>query len=50
MDFYTHLKMEENLQKLYQSKQSLQDGDPNLLLDDFDQNMMDEANINCPDE
>ena len=50
VDFYTHLKMEENLQKLYQSKQSMQDGDPNLLLDDFDQNMMDEANINCPDE
>ena len=29
------------------------DGESNLLmeqLDDFDQNMMDEASINCPDE
>ncbi len=56
VDFYTHLKMEENLQKLYQNKQStLLDGNgDNLLmddrLDDFDQNMMDEASINCPDE
>ena len=57
IDFYTHLKMEENLQKLYQSKGSLlnEGGDQNVLLmdsvfDDLDQNMMDEANINCPDE
>lgn len=58
IDFYTHLKMEENLQKLYQSKGSLlnnEGGDQNVLLmdsvlDDFDQNMMDETNINCPDE
>lgn len=41
IDFYTHLKMEENLQKLYQSKGSAQDA--NLLdsplmnnIDDFD--------------
>lgn len=50
LDFYSHLKMEENLQKLYQTKQTvLQDDDPNLMeqLDDFDQNMMDEANVNC---
>lgn len=47
LDFYSHLKMEENLQKLYQTKQTVQD-DPNLMdqLDDFDQNMMDEANVN----
>lgn len=57
IDFYTHLKMEENLQKLYQQKGSLlnEGGDQNVLLmdsvfDDLDQNMMDEANINCPDE
>lgn len=61
IDFYTHLKMEENLQKLYQHKGSTSnmhgngDGDQNVLLmdsvlDDFDHNMMDEANINCPDE
>ena len=65
IDFYTHLKMEENLQKLYQHKGSTSimngnnmggnDPDSNVLLldsvlDDFDQNMMDEANINCPDE
>jgi hypothetical protein len=51
LDFYTHLKMEENLQKLYQTKQAVLDGDGNLMeqLDDFDQNMMDEASINCPD-
>ena len=46
IDFYMHLKMEENLQKLYQHK-----GSTNLMDDDFDQNMMDEANnINSPDE
>ena len=57
IDFYTHLKMEENLQKLYQQKGSLlnEGGDQNVLLmdsvyDDLDQNMMDEANINGPDE
>jgi len=52
LDFYTHLKMEENLQKLYQTKQAILDGDTNLMeqLDDFDHNMMDEASINCPDE
>jgi len=57
IDFYTHLKMEENLQKLYQQKGSLlnEGGDQNVLLmdsvfDDLDQNMMDEANINCPSE
>ncbi len=51
LDFYTHLKMEENLQKLYQTKQAVLDGDTNLMeqLDDFDHNMMDEASINCPD-
>jgi kinesin family protein 2/24 len=27
VDFYTHLKMEENLQKLYQAKQAQMDGD-----------------------
>lgn len=27
LDFYTHLKMEENLQKLYQTKQAIMDGD-----------------------
>jgi hypothetical protein len=52
LDFYTHLKMEENLQKLYQTKQAIMDGDQNLVeqLDDFDNNMMDEASINCPDD
>ena len=51
LDFYTHLKTEENLQKLYQTKQAILDGDANLMeqLDDFDHNMMDEASINCPD-
>jgi len=27
VDFYTHLKMEENLQKLYQEKQAMFDGE-----------------------
>ena len=40
--------MEENLQKLYQTKQTVMEGEDNLL-DDFDHNMMDEASINCPD-
>jgi hypothetical protein len=43
--------MEENLQKLYQTKQAVLDGESNLMdqIDDFDHNMMDEASINCPD-
>jgi lipopolysaccharide biosynthesis regulator YciM len=52
VDFYTHLKMEENLQKLYQTKQSVYgDADSNLVahLDDFDHNMMDEAQLNWQD-
>ena len=58
IDFYTHIKMEENLQKLYQQNALLMDcdneggRDEGMLLDsqndDFDH--MDEANINCPDE
>lgn len=53
--FYTHLKMEENLQKLYQSKQAILEAD-NMMgnhphhNDEFDHNMMDEANINYPDQ
>ena len=31
LDFYTHLKMEENLQKLYQTKQAIMDGDQKLV-------------------
>lgn len=52
VDFYTHLKTEENLQKLYQEKQAQMDGDCNLMdnLDDYDQNMIDEANYNCDDQ
>lgn len=54
IDFYTHLKMEENLQKLYQQKGCMMNDGGELLLDsaldELDQNMMEEANINCPDE
>lgn len=33
VDFYTHLKMEENLQKLYQTKQSVMDGQDGNMID-----------------
>lgn len=51
VDFYTHLKMEENLQKLYQTKQSMVDPESNLndQLDDMDHNMLDEGQMNCLD-
>lgn len=51
VDFYTHLKVESNLQRLYQTKQALLEGDSNLMdqYDDYDNNMMDEAGINCPE-
>lgn len=52
VDFYTHLKLEEKLQRLYQNQQEAQDAEQNLMgqLDDFDQHMMDEASVNCPDD
>ncbi len=47
LNFYTHIKMEENLQKLYQTKQAMLDGDSNLLLDQMDyedEQMLDDLN------
>jgi hypothetical protein len=46
VDFYTHLKLEENLQKLYQQKGSIIEGysEGNLLeMDDFDQQLMEDG-------
>lgn len=44
VDFYSHLKLEENLQKLYQDKQAVIDGDTNFInqMNEYDQNMVDE--------
>lgn len=44
VDFYTHLKLEENLQKLYTEKQTQIEQDFNFDCDD--QNMMDEGGAN----
>lgn len=45
IDFYSHLKMEENLQKLYQQKGSLLDGGNHQRMNNFDYDELDDPQL-----